>query len=112
MNTPAHTLRIPAELDFVKKLLDKRPNLQVFRTHGKKFQGDFMVVDLSDPGALVAYVVDHKMGGGNAGPRLKNAMDAAAHVGIFNPTRVITGSGDTAKLLELLSRGRGEWNKQ
>ncbi|CAG7649658.1 hypothetical protein SBRY_50155 [Actinacidiphila bryophytorum] len=52
------------------------------------------------------------MGGGDAGKQLKNAMDAAAHVRILNPNRVITGSGDTAELLELLSRGPGEWNKQ
>lgn len=101
----------PPEMDFVKKLLEKRPNLQVYRTHGEKFQGDFMVVDPSDPKNLVAYVVDHKMGGGNAGQQLKNAMNAAAHVGITYPSQVITGSGDTAKLLDLMSRGRGEWNK-
>lgn len=98
-------------MDFVKKLLEKRPNLQVYRTHGEKFQGDFMVVDPSDPKNLVAYVVDRKMGGGNAGQQLKNAMNAAGHVGITYPSQVITGAGDTAKLLDLMSRGRGEWNK-
>jgi RHS repeat-associated protein len=101
----------PAEADFVKQLMAKRPNMQVYRTHGEKFQGDFMVVDPSDPKNLVAFVVDHKMGGGNAGQQLKNAMVAASHVGISNPARVITGAGDTEKLLELMSRGRGEWNR-
>ncbi|MBC2908282.1 RHS repeat-associated core domain-containing protein [Streptomyces sp. PSKA01] len=101
----------PAEMDFVKQLTAKRPNLQVYRTHGEKFQGDFMVVDPSDPKNLVAFVVDHKMGGGNAGQQLKNAMTAARHVNITDPKRVITGAGDTPKLLELMSRGRGEWNR-
>jgi RHS repeat-associated protein len=101
----------PPEMDFVKQLLAKRQNLQVFRTHGEKFQGDFMVVDPSDPRNPVAFVIDHKMGGGNAGQQLKNAMTAVRFVGITDPKRVITGSGDTAKLLELMSRGRGEWNK-
>ncbi|MEU9736040.1 DUF6531 domain-containing protein, partial [Streptomyces sp. NPDC048002] len=100
----------PAEADFVKQLAAKRPNLQIYRTHGEKFQGDFMVVDRSDPKNLVAFVVDHKMGGGNAGQQLKNAATAARHVGITDPKRLITGSGDTPKLLDLMSRGRGAWN--
>ncbi len=69
------------------------------------------MVDPSDPKNLVAFVVDHKMGGGNAGQQLKNAMVAAGHMGIRNPKHVITGAGDTPKLLELMSRGRGEWNR-
>ncbi|MEV0528320.1 DUF6531 domain-containing protein [Streptomyces sp. NPDC050439] len=100
----------PPEMDFVKQLMAKKPNLQIFRTHGEKFQGDFMAVDLSNPQVPVAFVVDHKMGGGNAGQQLKNAMQAANHVGIRNPAHVITGSGDTPKLLDLMSRGRGEWS--
>ncbi|MEV6318460.1 RHS repeat-associated core domain-containing protein [Streptomyces sp. NPDC051776] len=100
----------PPEMEFVKALMARKPNLQLYRTHGEKFQGDFMAVDRSDPKNLVAFVVDHKMGGGNAGQQLKNAMDAARHVKITDPRRVITGSGDTPKLLELMSRGRGEWN--
>ncbi|MFJ6565850.1 RHS repeat-associated core domain-containing protein [Streptomyces sp. NPDC091292] len=100
----------PPEMDFVRQLMAKKPNLQIFRTHGEKFQGDFMAVDMSDPKDLVAFVVDHKMGGGNAGQQLKNAMDAARHVGIRDPSKVITGSGDTPKLLELMGRGRGAWN--
>ncbi|MEU3790409.1 RHS repeat-associated core domain-containing protein [Streptomyces fructofermentans] len=101
----------PPEMEFVKALMARKPNLNLYRTHGEKFQGDFMAVDMSDPRDLVAFIVDHKMGGGNAGQQLKNAMEAAAHVGITNPAKVITGSGDTPKLLELMSRGRGEWNR-
>nr|WP_162931213.1 RHS repeat-associated core domain-containing protein [Streptomyces sporangiiformans] len=101
----------PPEMEFVKALMARKPNLHVYRTHGEKFQGDFMAVDMSDPKNLVAFVVDHKMGGGNAGQQLKNAMEAARHVNITDPSRVITGSGDTPKLLELMSRGRGEWNR-
>ncbi|MFW6691329.1 DUF6531 domain-containing protein [Streptomyces sp. MAR4 CNX-425] len=95
------------ERDFVKKLLERRGNLQVYRTDQKAGMGDFAIVDMSDATKKVGWIVDHKMGGGALpGHQLRNAAQAAADLGL---AKFDLAAGDTAKLLEVLSKPRRAW---
>ena len=65
----------PAELSFVKQVESQRPGLQIYRTNQKAQQGDFVVVDKSNPRSLVGWVIELKSKDGVAhtGEQLKNA---------------------------------------
>ncbi|MEO3842173.1 RHS repeat-associated core domain-containing protein [Streptomyces sp. B22F1] len=95
------------EKDFVKQLLERRGNLQVYRTDQKAGMGDFAIVDMSDATKKVGWIVDHKMGGGALpGHQLRNAAQAAADLGLV---KFDLAAGDTPKLLEILSKPRRAW---
>ncbi|WP_409470221.1 DUF6531 domain-containing protein [Streptomyces sp. HC307] len=102
----------PPEREFVEKLLEKRPNLRVYRTHGKQAEGDFVIVDMTNKKNRVGWVVDHKMNADKVtkGNQFTNAARAAEAVRI-PANRFEIATGDTDKLLEILSRGRGEWDR-
>jgi RHS repeat-associated protein len=102
----------PPEREFVEKLLQKRPNLRVYRTHGKQAEGDFVIVDMTNKRDRVGWVVDHKMNADKVtkGNQFTNAARAAESVGI-PAHRFEIATGDTDKLLGILSRGRGDWNR-
>ncbi|MFH8527077.1 DUF6531 domain-containing protein [Streptomyces tendae] len=102
----------PPEREFVEKLLEKRPNLRVYRTHGKQAEGDFVIVDMTNKKDRVGWVVDHKMNADKVtkGNQFTNAARAAEAVRI-SPKNFEIATGDTDKLLGILSRGRGEWNR-
>ncbi|MCW8379504.1 DUF6531 domain-containing protein [Streptomyces justiciae] len=102
----------PPEREFVQALLQKRTNLRVYRTHGKQAEGDFVIVDMTDKKNRVGWVVDHKMNSEKVtkGNQFTNAARAAEAVGIRSGNFEIA-TGDTEKLLQILSRGRGEWGR-
>ncbi|MFI5687704.1 RHS repeat-associated core domain-containing protein [Streptomyces sp. NPDC051636] len=102
----------PPEREFVAKLLEKRANLRVYRTHGKQAEGDFVIVDMTNKRDRVGWVVDHKMNSEKVtkGNQFTNAARAAEAVRI-PAHRFKIATGDTDKLLEILSRGRGEWDR-
>ncbi|MFF0224512.1 DUF6531 domain-containing protein [Streptomyces sp. NPDC004629] len=102
----------PPEREFVEKLLEKRTNMRVYRTHGKQAEGDFVIVDMTDKRNRVGWVVDHKMNADKVtkGNQFTNAARAAEAVGISGG-RFEIATGDTEKLLDILSRGRGEWGR-
>lgn len=95
----------PDELDFVKRVREDKPNLQIFRTNQKANLGDFLIVDRSNPKANLGFVVDLKTGGGSAGNQLQNAS-AVPTVKALKIDQIETASGTTEELLELFSRGR------
>ncbi|MEU8930585.1 RHS repeat-associated core domain-containing protein [Streptomyces sp. NPDC048409] len=100
----------PPEREFVQKLLEKRTNLRVYRTHGKQAEGDFVIVDMTNKKNRVGWVVDHKMNAEKVtkGNQFTNAARAAEAVGIPRGSFEIA-TGDTEKLLDVLSRRRSEW---
>ena len=91
------------ELDFVARIRDKKPNIQIFRTNQKDKLGDFLLIDRSNPRSPLGFLVDLKSGGGSAGNQLSNAADASR---IFGLKHLETASGSVDELLNLLSRGR------
>ncbi|WP_390898114.1 DUF6531 domain-containing protein [Streptomyces lusitanus] len=98
----------PPEREFVEKLLEKRTNLRVYRTHGKQAEGDFVIVDMTNKNHKVGWVVDHKMNADKVtkGNQFTNAARAAKSLGL---EKYEIATGDTGKLLNILSRGRGAW---
>jgi hypothetical protein len=73
---------------FARQLLARRSQLWLFRSHQRRFCGDFVVVDMSSPVAARrrSWIVDLKLGaplklgGGGAGVQLKNADRAVAEI--------------------------------
>lgn len=65
-------------------------------------------IDRSNPEQPVGWVVEHKMsdGAAHAGTQLENAGAIARALGL-DQYEAVTGS--TSELLEVLSRGRGDW---
>jgi RHS repeat-associated protein len=96
----------PAELKFVKDLLDEKRNYQVFRTNSKASMGDFLVIDRSNPGSPVGWVVELKTstGGGFPGEQLINASTLKAQFGL---SQLKTVAGTSQQMLEELRIGRG-----
>ncbi|RVX42809.1 intein/RHS repeat-associated protein [Nonomuraea polychroma] len=96
-----------AELKFVKDLLAKKPNLQIFRTHGKSSMGDFLVIDPSNPRAPVGWVVELKTSsGGFPGEQFMNA-DRLKDLYGLNQLRKVAGTPE--QMLEALNVGRRSW---
>lgn len=108
------------EKPFVRELLSRKRNLWVYRCDQRRFAGDFVVVDMSEPRPEHRWVVvlDLKMGaplvlgGGGAGVQLTNArlaVDAvAARKGLIAsgaPYELATGDKDVM-LAFLRSGGR------
>ncbi|WP_434381477.1 hypothetical protein [Melittangium boletus] len=107
------------EKPFVRELLRRKPNLWVFRCDQRRFAGDFVVVDMSEPRREHRWVVvlDLKQGaplvrgGGGAGVQLVNAalaVEALAEPrGLLAPgARYELATGDKDVLLAFLGAGR------
>ncbi|MBZ4419120.1 hypothetical protein [Myxococcus sp. RHSTA-1-4] len=107
------------EKPFVRELLSRTRNLWVFRCDQRRFAGDFVVVDMSEPRPERRRVVvlDLKMGaplvlgGGGAGVQLTHAQLAvdgvAARQGLISPgTPYVLATGDKAVMLDFLRSGR------
>jgi len=107
------------EKPFVRELLGRKRNLWVFRCDQRRFAGDFVVVDMSepDPARRHVLVLDLKMGaplvlgGGGAGVQLTNAQLAveavAARQGVLSPgTPYELATGDKNAILTFLRARR------
>ncbi|MFP2932934.1 hypothetical protein ACLESO_48855 [Pyxidicoccus sp. 3LG] len=107
------------EKPFVRELLDRKRNLWVFRCDQRRFAGDFVVVDMSEPRPARRQVVvlDLKMGaplvlgGGGAGVQLTHAQDAvdgvARRKGVIPPgTPYVLATGDKGAMLAFLRARR------
>lgn len=107
------------EKPFVRELLIRKRNLWVFRCDQRRFAGDFVVVDMSDPRPARRQVVvlDLKMGaplvlgGGGAGVQLTNAQLAvdgvAERQGVLAPgTPYTLATGDKDAMLAFLRSRR------
>jgi hypothetical protein len=107
------------EKPFVRELLRRKRNLWAFRCDQRRFAGDFVVVDMSDPRPERRWVVvlDLKLGaplvlgGGGAGVQLTQAQaavdDLATRHGIIPAgARYELATGDKAAMLAYLSAGR------
>ncbi|MFC7247425.1 RHS repeat-associated core domain-containing protein [Catellatospora aurea] len=98
----------PDELKFVKELLKMKPNFKVFRTNGTMSQGDFVVIDYSNPKKPVGWVVELKSSsGGFPGEQFRNAGNLKAQFGL---DKIEFQAGTPAEMLQALNRGRGSWN--
>jgi RHS repeat-associated protein len=97
----------PAEQGFVKDLLKEKPNYQIFRTSGQASQGDFLVIDRSNPGARVGWVVELKAEtGAFPGTQFMNAASLETQFRL-SQLRMIAGSPQD--VLKALNVGRGSW---
>lgn len=107
------------EKPFVRELLGRKRNLWVFRCDQRRFAGDFVVVDMSEPRPARRQVVvlDLKMGaplvlgGGGAGIQLTQAQLAveavAARKGLIAPgTPYVLATGDKDAMLTFLRARR------
>ncbi|WP_163999182.1 hypothetical protein [Pyxidicoccus caerfyrddinensis] len=107
------------EKPFVRELLSRKRNMWVFRCDQRRFAGDFVVVDMSEPRPARRWVVvlDLKLGaplvlgGGGAGIQLTQAQQAvdalAARQGVIAPgTPYELATGDKAAILAFLRAGR------
>ncbi|HZI15600.1 MAG TPA: hypothetical protein VE153_34830 [Myxococcus sp.] len=107
------------EKPFVRELLDRKRNLWVFRCDQRRFAGDFVVVDMSEPRPARRWVLvlDLKMGaplvlgGGGAGIQLTQASLAveavAARRGLISPgTPHVLATGDKDAMLAFLRARR------
>ncbi|MEV7413236.1 hypothetical protein AB0O04_36075 [Streptomyces althioticus] len=67
-----------------------------------------MIVDMTNKNHKVGWVVDHKMNADKVtkGNQFTNAARAAKSLGL---EKYEIATGDTGKLLNILSRGRGAW---
>ncbi len=103
---PAYKLA-PAEMQFVTDLYRAKPNFKVYRTHGKNSQGDFLVVDYSNPAKPVGWVVELKSAsGGFPGEQFRNAASLKSQFGLSQIRYV---AGTPAEMLKTLNVGRGSW---
>jgi hypothetical protein len=107
------------EKPFVRELLRRKRNVWAFRCDQRRFAGDFVVVDMSEPRPERRWVVvlDLKMGaplvlgGGGAGVQLTHAQLAvealAARQDLLAPgARYELATGDKAAILAYLCAGR------
>jgi hypothetical protein len=107
------------EKPFLKELLRRKRNMWAFRCDQRRFAGDFVVVDMSEPrpGRRWVVVMDLKLGaplvlgGGGAGVQLTQAqlaVDAvAARRGVLAPgVPYELATGDKAAILAWLQAGR------
>ncbi|WP_224362777.1 hypothetical protein [Hyalangium versicolor] len=107
------------EKPFVRELLGRKRNLWAFRCDQRRFAGDFVVVDMSEPRPARRYVLvlDLKMGaplvlgGGGAGVQLTQAQLAveavAARLGVISPgTPYELATGDKDAMLTFLRTRR------
>ena len=107
------------EKPFVRELLGRKRNLWVFRCDQRRFAGDFVVVDMSEPRPARRQVVvlDLKMGaplvlgGGGAGVQLVHAQLAvdgvAARGGLIPPgTPYVLATGDKDAMISFLRARR------
>ncbi|QSQ28471.1 hypothetical protein JY651_41250 [Pyxidicoccus parkwayensis] len=107
------------EKPFVRELLSRKRNIWAFRCDQRRFAGDFVVVDMSEPRPAKRWVVvlDLKLGaplvlgGGGAGVQLTNAQQAvdalAARQGLVSLGIPYTlATGDKAAVLAFLRSGR------
>ena len=101
----------PDELDFVRQVRERKPNLQILRTNQKAQLGDFLIVDRSNHDFAFGFVVDLKKGGGSAGNQLQNAS-TVPDIKALRVRDVDTASGTADELLELLSRGRAAFPQE
>ena len=103
------------EYDFARALLERHPQLWVYRTHQQSRFGDFLVVDMSSPSPerRAAWAVELKQnsplraGGGGAGMQFMNVPALVGHVaretGVIAPgASVMRLSGDRAAVLAAL----------
>lgn len=96
-----------AERRFVQDLHRMKRNLQVYRTHNKMSQGDFLIIDRSNPRSPVGWVVELKSAhGGFPGEQF---MNAGALKGKFGLSALEFAAGTPDEMLAVLNRGRREW---
>ncbi len=109
------------EKPFVRELLGRKRNLWAFRCDQRRFAGDFVVVDMSEPRPARRWVLvlDLKMGaplvlgGGGAGIQLTQAPLAveavAARQGLIAPsTPYVLATGDKDAMLAFLRSRRNQ----
>lgn len=107
----------PREERFARRLITRCPQWWVWRTHQRRFAGDFVLVDMSCPvpAHRIVWVVDLKLGaplrlgGGGCGVQLRNAPDAAQELVdarvVGEPPAVQLATGGATQLLELCGAG-------
>ncbi|MEV0210650.1 RHS repeat-associated core domain-containing protein [Streptomyces sp. NPDC050788] len=96
------------EKQFVRDLLARKPNFQVYRTDSKASMGDFLVIDRSNPRKPVGWVVELKTShGGFPGEQFRNAASLQAKYGL---SQMRTVAGTAEEMLAALGIGRGAWN--
>ncbi len=96
------------ELAFVERVLTRKPNLQIYRTHQTANMGDFLIIDPSDSQYIVGWVVELKMASGaaHAGVQLSRAKEAARALKLHE-LKAVTGNPD--EIMVILTRGRRAW---
>lgn len=107
------------EKPFVRELLGRKRNLWAFRCDQRRFAGDFVVVDMSEPrpARRLVVVLDLKMGaplvlgGGGAGVQLTHAQLAvdgvAARQGLIAPgSPYVLATGDKDTMIAFLRARR------
>lgn len=96
------------ELAFVERVLTRKPNLQIYRTHQATQMGDFVIIDLSDSQYHVGWVIELKTApsSAHAGVQLSTAADAAWHLKL---REFIAVTGNPDEIMAILTRGRGAW---
>jgi hypothetical protein len=87
----------PYERDFVKEILQHKPNLQIYRTTDGKGLGDFLIVDMSNAKKHTGYLVELKMSSGSpqAGHQLRYyeyVPEAMPKLGLPKPPEPMTGT--------------------
>ena len=106
------------ERRFVKRLLERKRNIWLFRCNQRRFCGDFIAVDMSanHPERRLVAVVELKaggklvLGGGGASNQLLNSRqavdDLATTEGVIGKgTRFVPVCGDTDLVLKWIERG-------
>jgi len=98
----------PDELKFVERVMERKPNLQIYRTNQKAKLGDFLVIDRSNPKDVLGIAVELKQGGGGAGNQLQN-IEGVLDVEELRVKRIFGETGTADELIEMLSRGRSAY---
>lgn len=108
-----------AEKDFVNRLTELKPNYQIFRTDGTASQGDFVVMDMSDPKNLVGWNVELKTAhGGFPGEQFRNSDELKSIMKDYydkntklspRTVELKPAAGTPDEMLDKLNQGRGEW---
>ncbi len=99
------------ELGFVGSVLERKPNLQIYRTHQKSQMGDFVIIDRTNFREPVGWIVELKTASKSphAGIQLARASEVAAHFSLRGGSKEVTGN--TSEIMELLTRGRRRFHE-